>query len=94
MSVATPVISFGNNAVSELVRSYSCGFILDRSNSPDFQEHRDGSVSEPLSILVGVIQSRLFFIRSSFRESALALFESRFSETAAEASLQRFFVDP
>jgi glycosyltransferase involved in cell wall biosynthesis len=94
LSVATPVISFGDNAVSELVRSYSCGFILDRSNSPDFQETRDGSVSESLSMLVAVIQSRLVFIRSSFRESALALFESCFSEAAAEASLQRFFVDP
>jgi glycosyltransferase involved in cell wall biosynthesis len=93
LSVATPVISFGDNAVSELVRSCSCGFILDRSNSPNFQAARDGSVSESLSMLVDVIHARLIYIRSSFRESALALFESRFSETAAEASLQRFFVD-
>ena len=92
LSVATPVISFGNNAVSELVRFCSCGLILDGSNPPDFQAPRDGPVSESLSMLVDVIQSRLAFIRSSCRESALALFESRFSETAAEASLQRFFV--
>jgi len=93
LSVATPVISFGSNAVSELVRSCSCGLILDRSDSPDFSTPQDGSVSESLSVLVDVIQSRLAFIRSSFRDSAFALFESRFSETAAEASLQRFFVD-
>jgi len=93
LSVATPVICFGNNAVSELVRAYDCGFILDKSQSTDFQEQRDGSVSESLSMLVGVIQSRLLFIRSSCRDSALALFESRFSETAAETSLQLFFFD-
>jgi len=94
LSVATPVISFGNNAVSQLVRSCSCGVILDGSNTLDFQAPRDGLVSESLSMLVDVIQSRLAFIRSSCRESALALFESRFSESAAEAILQRFFVDP
>ena len=93
LSVATPVISFGSNAVSELVRSCSCGFILDKSERSDFLIPRDGSVSESLSFLVDVIQTRLAFIRSSCRDSAFALFESRFSETAAEASLQRFFVD-
>ena len=93
LSVATPVISFGSNAVSELVRSCSCGFILDRSDSPDFSTPQDGSVSESLSVLVDVIQSRLTFIRSSCRDAAFALFESRFSEIAAETSLQRFFVD-
>ena len=93
LSVATPVISFGNNAVSDLVRSCCCGFILDRSESPDFATPQDGSVSESLSGLVDVIQSRLAFIRSSCRDSAFALFESRFSETAAETSLQRFFID-
>lgn len=93
LSVATPVISFGSNSVSELVRSCSCGFILDRSESPDFSTPQDGSVSPSLSVLVDIIQTRLAFIRSSCRDSAFALFESRFSETAAEASLQRFFVD-
>ena len=93
LSVATPVISFGSNAVSELVRSCSCGFILDRSEPSDFSTPQDGSVSESLSMLVDVIQSRLAFIRSSCRDSAFALFESRFSQAAAEASLQRFFVD-
>ena len=93
LSVATPVISFGSNAVSELVRSFSCGFILDRAQSPDFSTPQDGSVSESLSVLVDVIQSRLTFIRSSCRDAAFALFESRFSEIAAETSLQRFFVD-
>lgn len=93
LSVATPVISFGNNAVSDLVRSCSCGFILDRSESPDFATPQDESVSESLPVLVDFIQSRLAFIRSSCRDSAFALFESRFSETAAETSLQRLFVD-
>ena len=92
LSVATPVISFGSNSVSELVRSCSCGFILDRAKSPDFSTPQDGSVSESLSALVDVIQARLAFIRSSCRDSAFALFESRFSQAAAEASLQRFFV--
>jgi glycosyltransferase involved in cell wall biosynthesis len=93
LSVATPVISFGSNAVSELVSSCSCGFILDRSDSSVASPPRDGHVFESLSMLVDVIQSRLAFIRSSCRDSAFALFESRFSQTAAEASLQRFFVD-
>ena len=93
LSVATPVISFTSNAVSELVRSFSCGFILESSDIPDFQALRDGFVFQSLAVLVDVIQSRLAFIRSSCRDSAFALFESRFSETAAEVSLQRFFVD-
>lgn len=94
LSVATPVISFGNNSVSELVCSYSCGFALDISNPLDFQAPPDITVSDSLTALIGVLQSRLVSIRTSFRESALALFESRFSESAAEHSLKRFFVDP
>lgn len=93
LSVATPLISFGNNAVSELVRSCSCGFILDRSQRPDFQASDDGCVSESLSVMVDIIQSQLACIRSTYRDSAFALFESRFSETSAESVLHRFFVD-
>jgi len=93
LSVATPVISFGVNAVSELVGSCFCGFILCQPHNSDLQTLRDGSVSESLSALVDSISSQLAFIRTSCRDSAFALFQSRFSENAAEASLQRFFVD-
>ena len=91
LSVATPVISFGDNAVSELVRSSACGFVLDRSDSPNFQSFRDQSVSEIITMLVESIQSKLAFVRSSYRDSAFALFESRFSQSSAEFTLQRFF---
>lgn len=94
LSVATPVISFGNNAVSDLIRSYSCGFILETSTSLGFQRPCDGFVFDSLPMLIDVIQSRLSLVRSSYRESALALFRSHFSEASAQASLQQFFVDP
>jgi len=91
LSVATPVISFGDNAVSELVRSSACGFVLDRSDRQNFQSFRDQSVSEIISMLVESIQSKLAFVRSSYRDSAFALFKSRFSQSSAESTLQRFF---
>ncbi len=93
LSVATPVISFGDNAVSELVRSSSCGFILARTGRPVLQGPLDGFVSDSLFALADSIRSRLSFIRSSCRDSAFALFQSRFSEGAAEASLYKFFAD-
>ncbi len=93
LSVATPVISFGDNAVSQLVSSFYCGFIFRQLDNPDLETLRVGTVSESLSALVDSISSQLAFIRTSCRDSAFALFQSRFSESAAESSLQRFFND-
>ncbi len=92
LSVATPIISFGENAVSELVRSSSCGFVLAQSSSTDFQSTSDEFVFGSSSALAESICSRLTFIRSSCRDLAFELFTSRFSESAAEASLRSFFV--
>jgi glycosyltransferase involved in cell wall biosynthesis len=93
LSVATPIISFGENAISELVRSSSCGFVLAQSSSPCFQSTRDELVFDSLSDLAESLCCRLAFVRSSCRDLALELFNSRFSESAAEASLRATFFD-
>jgi len=92
LSVATPIISFGESTVSELVRTFSCGFILNPSTPANFRNPRDQFVFGSSLALAECISSRLTFIRSSCRDLAFELFTSRFSESAAEASLQSFFV--
>ena len=93
LSVATPVISFGENAVSELVRAYSCGFILSDSNCAELPCSRNSSSPELIPGLVVSIRSQLASLRSSARVSAFELFQSRFSQRAAEKSLRKFFVN-
>jgi len=90
LSVATPVISFGSNTVSELVRHHCCGLILDDSDTATLPDH---ITSLSIPSLIYTIQSKILAVRSHYRKSSLALFKSRFSENAAEMSLQSFFAD-
>jgi glycosyltransferase involved in cell wall biosynthesis len=92
ISVGTPVICFGDNAVSRLVLSGRCGFALGQTDQSDLQAPRGGLTSRSLPSLVLSISSEIALIRSSFREAAFALFQAHFSESAAESSLRRFFV--
>ena len=91
LSVGTPVISFGVNAVSRLVLSSRCGFVLGQVDKSALQVSSFSLSSGSLSSLARSISSEISSIRTSFRESAFALFRACFSESAAEFSLRSFF---
>lgn len=93
LSVGTPVISFGGNAVSKLVLSGRCGFVLRQDDCFFPHDITGGCSAISLSSLLRLISSEATLIRTSFRESAFALFKARFSESAAESSLQSFLAD-
>lgn len=92
LSVATPVISFGDNCVSGFISSYECGFTLKNYDNL-YPRPEDSSSADSLSSLVSTITSRLSFIRSSARDSAFDCFMSNFSQSAAENVLKEFFVN-
>lgn len=92
LSVATPVISFGNNAVSDLISSSSCGFVFQPSAPAALTGLPNSFVFDTLLGLVESISSRARILRSDCRSSAFELYKSQYSERAAEDVLSHFFV--
>lgn len=78
LSVGTPVISFGDNSVSALVKKSNCGFVFSKNCKGIYQ----------IDKFLNEISDCVNNIRTSLRESAHLLFEQSFSKSAAERALR------